>query len=54
MSFYSDPKLLFAGWVAVGWWLAHGMTYADIARIPESEAPGRVAKALDALVTGQR
>jgi hypothetical protein len=45
-----DREAYYAGWSVVGYWRAHGMTYADIARIPESEAPARVAAALDALI----
>lgn len=45
-----DREAYYAGWAVVGYWLAHGMSYADIARIPESDAPRRVAAALDALI----
>lgn len=44
-----DREAYFAGWAVVGYWLSHGMTYADIARIPEQDAPTAVAKAIDAL-----
>jgi hypothetical protein len=48
-----DREAYSAGWWVVGYWLAHGMSYADIARIPESEAPGRVTAALDASIAGR-
>lgn len=44
-----DREAYYAGWLAVGYWLHHGMTFADIARIPESEAPARIAEALNAI-----
>jgi hypothetical protein len=49
-----DREAYYAGWSVVGYWLVHGMSYADIARIPESKAPGRVAAALDALIAQRR
>jgi hypothetical protein len=45
-----DREAYYAGWEVVGYWLAHGMSYADIARIPERDAPQRVGVALDALL----
>lgn len=44
-----DREAYYAGWQVVGYWLAHGLTYADIARIPERDAPRRVGEALDAM-----
>ncbi len=48
-----DREAYYAGWTVVGYWLAHGMSYADIARIPEADAPARVGAALDALIAEQ-
>lgn len=45
-----DREAYYAGWLVVGYWLKHGLTYCDIARIPEADAPMRVRKALDALI----
>lgn len=45
-----DREAYYAGWAVVGYWLAHGMSYADIARIPERDAPARVGAAIDALL----
>lgn len=44
-----DREAYYVGWEVVGYWLSHGLTYADIARIPEGQAPQRVAEAIDAL-----
>lgn len=41
-----DREAYYAGWEVVGYWLEHGLSYADIARIPEAEAPARVRAAL--------
>lgn len=41
----------YAGWEVVGYWLDHGMSFAEITRIPEKEMPARVAEAIDALLT---
>jgi hypothetical protein len=45
-----DREAYYVGWKVVGYWLSHGLTYADIARIPESEAPVRVGAAIDAIL----
>jgi hypothetical protein len=45
-----EREAYYAGWVVVGYWLDHGMSFADIARIPEKEMPGRVREAIDALL----
>lgn len=45
-----DREAYYAGWLVVGYWLKHGMTYRDIARIPEQNAPERVGKTLDAMI----
>ena len=46
-----EREAYYAGWLVVGYWLDRGMTFADIARIPEQEMPDRVAEAIDALLT---
>ena len=45
-----DREAYYVGWKVVGYWLSHGLTYADIARIPESEAPARVGAVIDAIL----
>jgi hypothetical protein len=47
-----DREAYYAGWLVVDYWLHHGMSYADIARIPENAAPERVGAAIDALLAG--
>lgn len=49
-----EREAYYAGWRVTGFWLAHGMTLADIARIPEAEAPARVAAAIDAILAEAR
>ena len=44
-----DREAYYVGWTVVGYWLAHGMTYAEIARIKEADAPDRVNAAIAAL-----
>lgn len=41
-----EREAYYAGWLVVGHWLRQGMTPAEIARIPEAEAPARVAAAI--------
>jgi len=48
-----DREAYYAGWVVVGYWLQHGMTFAQIARIPEGEAPTMVRTAIDSMLTEQ-
>ncbi len=45
-----DREAYYAGWLAVGYWLDHGMTFAAIARIPESEMPKRVNEVIQKLL----
>lgn len=40
----------YTGWLVIDYWTRHGMSYARIARIPEAEAPARVAAAIDGLL----
>ncbi len=37
-----EREAYYAGWVVVGYWLNHGRSFADIARIPEKNMPGEV------------
>jgi predicted Zn-dependent protease DUF2268 len=48
-----DREAYYVGWTVVGYWLAHGLTYADIARIKEADAPARVGAAIDAMLQPQ-
>ena len=45
-----EREAYYAGWVVVGYWLAHGMSYTDIARIPEDQMPARVGAAIETLL----
>lgn len=45
-----EREAYYAGWEVVGHWLAHGKSFAEIARIPETEMPARVREAIDALL----
>jgi hypothetical protein len=45
-----EREAYYAGWEAVGYLLEHGMSFAEIARIPEKEMPARMAEALNALL----
>ena len=45
-----EREAYYAGWEVVGYWLDQGMSFAEIARIPEKEMPARVADAIDALL----
>lgn len=49
-----DREAYYAGWKVVGYWLSHGLTYADIARIPEADAPARVGAAIEAILKESR
>jgi hypothetical protein len=41
-----EREAYYAGWLVVGYMLEHGMTFAQIARIPENEMPARVAEVI--------
>jgi hypothetical protein len=45
-----EREAYYAGWLVVGYWLEHGMSFADIARIPESDMPDRVGEAIQKLL----
>lgn len=48
-----EREAYYVGWVVVGHWLESGMSFAEIARIPEKETPERVAAALKQLLAGR-
>lgn len=41
-----DREAYYVGWIVVGYWLKHGMSFADIARISEKDMPQRVQKTI--------
>ena len=45
-----EREAYYVGWLVVGYWLEHGMTFADIARIPEKEMPQRVNEVIEKLL----
>lgn len=45
-----DREAYYVGWVVTDYWLHHGRSFADIARIPESQAPDEVRNAIDAIL----
>jgi hypothetical protein len=45
-----EREAYYAGWLVVGYWLEHGMSFADIARIAESDMPDRVGEAIQKLL----
>lgn len=49
-----EREAYYAGWLVVGEWLAHGMTFSQIARIPEDQMPQRVAAEIDALLDASK
>lgn len=44
----------YAAWQVTGFWLAHGETLAEIAHVKESDAPARVAEAIDLMLKERR
>jgi hypothetical protein len=49
-----EREAYYVGWLVVGDWLAHGMSFGEIARIPEKEVPQRVAAEIDALLAAPK
>ena len=49
-----EREAYYVGWLAIGDWLAHGMSFADIARIPEKEMPQRVTSEIDAVLAAPK
>jgi uncharacterized protein YjaZ len=45
-----EREAYYAGWLVVGYWLDYGMTFAEIARIPEAEMPSRVNEVIEKLL----
>jgi hypothetical protein len=45
-----EREAYYAGWLVVGYWLEHGMTFAEIARIPEAQMPVRVGAVIQELL----
>lgn len=41
-----ERQAYYVGWVVVGYWLNHGKSFAEIARIPEKEMPAEVQKTI--------
>ncbi len=44
----------YTAWQVTGFWLAHGETLAEIARVKKADAPARVAEAIDLMLKEQR
>jgi hypothetical protein len=45
-----EREAYYAGWLVVCDWLAYGMSFSNIARIPEREMPQRAAASIDDLL----
>ncbi len=45
-----DREAYYAGWVVVQHWRAKGLTFAQIARIPEKDMPAKAEQAIDELL----
>ncbi len=43
-------EALYAAWIITGYWLAHGETYGEIARVEQKDAPARVAEVIDKML----
>jgi hypothetical protein len=41
-----ERQAYYVGWIVVGYWLKHGKSFAEIARIPENEMPAQVQKTI--------
>ncbi len=44
----------YTAWQVVGFWLAHGETFAEIAQIKEADAPARVGEAINLMLKERR
>lgn len=49
-----EREAYYAGWTVVDHWHRHGMSYAQIARIPEAEAPARIGEAITEILAQER
>jgi hypothetical protein len=45
-----ERQAYYAGWLLVDYWLRHGMSFTDIAGIPEEQMPVRVGDAIQKLL----
>ena len=45
-----ERQAYFVGWIVVGYWLNHGMTFSDIAHIHEKDMPQYVQKTIEILL----
>jgi hypothetical protein len=45
-----EREAYYVGWLVVGYWLDHGTSFAEIARISEPEMPSRVQQAIEKLL----
>jgi hypothetical protein len=50
----TDLEFRYAAWQVVGFWLAHGVSVAEIARIKDADASARVAEAIDLMLKEPR
>ena len=48
-----EREAYYVGWIVVGHWLENGMSFAEIARIPQSEMPERVAATIKRLLAAR-
>ena len=48
-----EREAYYAGWAVVGYWLEHGMTFGEIAHIPEKEMSRRVGETIDTLLAAK-
>ncbi len=49
-----EREAYYVAWLVTGYWLSHGETFAEIARVKEENAPTRVAEAIDKLLLEMR
>jgi hypothetical protein len=49
-----EREAYYIAWLVSGYWLSHGETFAEIARVKEIDAPTRVAEAIDHILTEMR
>jgi len=48
-----EREAYYTGWAVVGYWLEHGMTFAEIARVLEKEMSRRVGETIDTLLAAK-
>jgi hypothetical protein len=49
-----ECEAYYVAWLVTGYWLSHGESYAEIARVKAQDAPTRVAEAIDKLLAEGR